>query len=114
MLSSLIEKYIWLLQELTDAGEEGMSLDEIVKEREASGPFRDLADFIKRMSDSEINKRLVGGLRYQNWVRSKHKQILYRRICHRQEADGSVAYQYFFSQQPAFARKRASRRKGPC
>ena len=32
MLSSLIEKYIWLLQELTDAGEEGMSLDEIVKE----------------------------------------------------------------------------------
>ena len=29
MLSSLIEKYIWLLQELTDAGEEGMSLDEI-------------------------------------------------------------------------------------
>ena len=34
-------------------------VDEIVKEREASGPFRDLADFIKRMSDSEINKRLV-------------------------------------------------------
>ncbi|HAF26123.1 MAG TPA: DNA polymerase III subunit alpha, partial [Lachnospiraceae bacterium] len=34
-------------------------VDEIVKEREAFGPFRDLADFIKRMSDSEINKRLV-------------------------------------------------------
>lgn len=34
-------------------------IEELIREREAGGPFKDLADFIDRTSGKEVNKRTV-------------------------------------------------------
>ena len=40
-------------------------IDEIVREREAKGPYRDLKDFLTRMTGKEVNKRAI-----ENFIKS--------------------------------------------
>ena len=59
----------------------GSVIDSIVEERERNGHFRSLKDFIERMADSDVNKRLienmikVGAFSGLDGTRKQHMQV---------------------------------------